>query len=406
MGRMNALIKIAGGAVFAGALFSCAIGWAERIMNDALAWIGIGAALLYSIAILPLAPRLRLARWHGLVVVLTAGIGLYGSLVFTEVEFYRLIFVPGATVVFALLAFLVYLFRDRKKEAAGHSGEPLLFAAVSVAVAVIVLPAVVGLYLRYLAPPPLVPHSPAVVYDYVFEGTGRPVGGLYVDCSFGTKGDFGNHDWLAAAYLVSREWYDSPDEPWREGNYVRRARFYHLDIKSFDRNDNRDFEAHRCNWNQEGNDGLFLPYDVVVEGRTQSEGRDIRPEPLAEIISASDKVQFGVEFVTVVSSSRSRKAEESVYGDHRRRFFTLDGEVIPYAGAHSEDDRFERSRWRALVSGGPASTPLYDGMVPAPASTTAFPATETPPSMLNQPAGEEGTGSAEGEISHGNWNIF
>jgi hypothetical protein len=91
---------------------------------------------------------------------------------------------------------------------------------------------------------------------------------------------------------------------------------------------------------------MFLPYDVIIEGKRQGDFKNYKPEPLNEILSSSHNVQFGIEFVTVVSGSRGGEAIEGEQGIEKRKIVPLD--AIP---AKNGEEGYRNSRWVSMTSG-------------------------------------------------------
>jgi len=138
-----------------------------------------------------------------------------------------------------------------------------------------------------------------------------------------------------------------------------RVRFYRVGVKSFERNERRDFESHKCEnggpysyETKQFGSGLFLPYNVIEKGIDQGGFLNFKPEPLERIISSSDKVQFAVELITVVSGGKEKRAVEGEFGKHRSKITPLDEKAAPYAGPYSGEETYFNSHWVSMLSGG------------------------------------------------------
>jgi hypothetical protein len=368
MSRKPEIINLMYGSILGGSLMLIWIGIVETYMPKAevIAWLVLITIGLCSVLLTQRYYQRFLKPSYFLAVISVSFLALFSSLAFQTREIWRFFLLPAGFGIAAISNLIVYFIRTKlkkkaeTKEMAPMKSLPLGFN-IAAAVIVFIMPVVLSLYMRFFMPPRVELSSPRiVVYDYLWKGNEDSEKGLYAYCPRGKrKDDYGYYDWIVAAYLVSREWYDSPEEPWKDEEYVRRARFYSTQVKSFDRNERRDFEVHRCFHSYDyypGKDGqfregLFLPYHIIRKGVNQGDFGNYKPEPLNDLISSSDKVQFAIEYITVVSSRRGKRAVEGEYGKHRKKIVLLDEKATLFAGPYSGEERYFDSEWHKMVSG-------------------------------------------------------
>lgn len=323
--------------------------------------------------------------WHALVVVIVSLLAIVASGAFQTREIWRLLFLPVGALISGIINFSVYFIRTRnRKEAAGAEGpsvqKPWLKYITAGLAAAFILPLIIAVYMRFFLPPIVEPGWASVRYDYSLKydwdemGKRNPGQGLYIEYDVNERGDHNVYDWVVTAYLVT-----STTGLWDEGYYVRRARF--SDRHSFVTNygiEGREYECPRyaCD--------LFLPYDVVLEGKRQGDFKNYRPEPLRDILSSNDNVYFGVELITVVSGSRDGKAVEGEQGTERRKMIPLNASSTWYG-----DENYLNSRWASMTSD--KAPPVQ---VPEEAEIEATP----PPEIQLR---EE-----EDEVDRSEWDIF
>jgi hypothetical protein len=391
MSRKPEIINLMYGSILGGSLMLIWIGIFETYIRKAevIAWLVLITIGLCSVLLTQRYYQRFLKPSYFLAVISVSFLALYFSLAFQTREIWRFFLLPAGFGIAAISNLIVYLIRTKLKrktereEMAPMKSVRLRFN-IAAAVIVFILPVVLSLYMRFFMPPRVELSSPRiVVYDYLWKGNGDSEKGLYAKFPPDIrKGGYGNYDWIAAAYLVSREWYDSPEEPWKDGEYVRRARFYSTRVKSFDRNERRDFEAHKGQFRY----GLFLPYLIIRKGVSQGDFMNYKPEPLNDLISSSDKVQFAIEYITVVSSRRGKRAVEGEYGKHRRKIVPLD-EKARFTGTIF-DVRYSNSEWLKMVSGLTEGPPIIEEewiLSPQDEEKPSLEEKETPPEDIKIP---------------------
>lgn len=353
MNKKAELLNLLNGSILSGSLMMIWIGVVLTYFpkEGALAWLILIVIVLVSVFSTQKFLKKSLNSWHVLSVIILSIVALIVSSAFQTREIWILFLLPAGVSIVGLINLIIFLIRWHMKKKAGLKeeapthGSPVRVIIASVTV-VFILPAVLSGYMRFFMPPSVeVSYPRIVVYDYEWKGNKGSEKGLSLYCSPDSKGDIGRYDWIAAAYLVSREWYDSPEEIWKDEEYVRRARFYRLGVESFNRNERRDFESRKCT------DDLFLPYHIIQKGVRQGDFKNYRVEPIENIISSSDRVQFAVEFITVVANRKGKRAVEGEYGKEKRMLIPLDEKATPFAGSDSGDERYFNSEWLKMVSG-------------------------------------------------------
>ncbi len=384
--RRAGMINLFSGSILTGVLLTFWIAIVDSFMpkEAALGYTVIALIIILSTFIIQRYSGIETQPWHVVVVIILSLLAIVVSGAVQMREIWRLFFLPVGALISGIINFSIYFIRARnKKEAEKADGpsiqKPWFGYIVSGLVVAFILPLVMLVYMRFFLPPIVEPGWVSVGYDYSLNykwdeiGKTNPGPGLYLDSGVIERGDHRIYDWVVTAYLVS-----STSGLWDEGYYVRRARF--PDENSFVTDFGivrRDFECPRyaCN--------MFLPYDVIIEGKRQGDFKNYKPEPLDEILSSSYNVQFGIEFVAVVSASRDGEAIEGEQGIERRKIIPLD--ALP---AKNGEKSYLNSRWVSMTSG-------KNPAVQVPEDTRI----ETTPPPDIQPREDE-------EIDRSDWDIF
>jgi hypothetical protein len=365
MDKKRSIINIFNGSVLGAAVTTLWVGFADRgEINQGLAYFGIVALIVISSIFIQKYIRNVFPFLVFLSTSVISFLAIYFSFGFQTRESKRFFILALGTLILFILNLVIFLVRStllKKTEEVDKQPVPktiLLFSAV-LAVIVFVVPIIFSVYLSSYMPP-LVRPGGSVKYDQTWQREGESRKGLLLSFWANGRGKVDDFHWVTSAYLVSREWKKNPDEPWKSGAYVRRAKFYNNRVESFDRNNIGDFEGDRYN------SEFFLPYSVLEEGQVQGDFPNYRPEPIGSIALSSDRVQFAVETITVVSKSKDKFPREGVYGKIRRNIFPLD----EYAGHSLREENYPTSRWLAMVSRGqrhdvtPSSTPVTSPELP------------------------------------------
>ena len=347
MDKKRGIKNIFIGSVMGAALTTILIGLAiiDPTPNDVIYFTGIAAIVLISSLFIQ---KTILKEYHLLIFLSAIGLSLlalYFSFGLQEREWERFFYLAAATLILFILNLMIFLIRSRlvkKAEQAAKQVIPktsLLHPLILLAF-VFIVPIFLTVFLTTFMPP-LIEPSGSVRYDEIWQGRGESKTGLLLSSWARTRGNTDDFHWVTSAYLVSREWTTNPDEPWESGSYVRRAKFYNQRVESFDQNRPDDFEGDTYD------SEFFLPYSVIEEGTDQGDFPNYRPAALGSIIERSDRIQFGVETISVVSKNKDKFAREGVYGKVRKDIFLLD----EYAGRGYVDDKYPSSRWLAMING-------------------------------------------------------
>lgn len=346
MDRKRGIINIFIGSVLGAAFMTLLVGYAmiDPYPNDLVTYVGVTAITLTSSFLIQ-----KTIQKEFPFLVFLSGIGLsvlalYFSFGLQVREWGRLFILALATLTLFILNLVIFMIRSKlRKKAEQGKKQPvsktnLLYPAVLSAI-IFIGPIFLTVYINSFMPP-LVEPGGSVKYDQIWQRGVESKNGLLLTFWAIPRGNVDDFHWVTSAYLISREWTNNPEETWKSGSYVRRAKFYNDKVESFDRNIAGDFERETYS------SDFFLPYSVIEEGRSQGDFPNYRPESLRSIITGSDRIQFGVETITVVSKSKDKFAREGVYGKVRRDIFLLN----EYAGHAYAEDNYPTSRWLAMVS--------------------------------------------------------
>ncbi len=341
------IINIFIGSVLGASFTTILLGFAiiDPLPNDIAYFAGFTAIILISSLLIQ---KTIQKEYHFLIFLSAIGLSVlafYFSFGLQQREWERFFYLAVATLILFILNLVIFLIRSKLRKKGEQAKKQsitktsLLYPAI-VLVIVLIAPIFLTVFINSFMPP-LVEPSGSVRYDEIWQGRGESKKGLLLSSWPRTRGNVDDFHWVTSAYLVSREWTTNPDEPWESGSYVRRAKFYNNKVESFDQNKPGDFEGDTYN------PEFFLPYDVIEKGTEQGDFPNYRPEPLRSIIERNDRIQFGVETISVVSRSKDKFAREGVYGKVRRDIFLLDD----YAGhPFAADDNYPTSYWQAMVS--------------------------------------------------------
>ncbi len=340
-------INIFFGSVLGAAFMTILVGFAiiDKTPNDLVCTLGIAAIILISSFLIQKTIRQEFPFFIFLSAIGLSVLALYFSFGLQARESERLFILALATLILFVLNLVIFLIRSKLRKKAEHiekqsvSRINFLYPAV-LAVIVFIIPIFLSVYLNAFMPP-LVEPGGSVRYDQSWQRGGESETGLLLSFWARKRGNVDDFHWVTSAYLISREWTKNPEEPWKFGSYVRRAKFYSDKVESFNLNNPSNFEGETYS------SEFFLPYSVISEGRNQGNFPDYRPEPLSSIISGSDRIQFGVETITVVSKSKDKFAREGIYGKVRSDIFLLN----EYAGHTFAEENYSTSQWLAMVYG-------------------------------------------------------
>lgn len=341
------IINIFIGSVLGAAFTTILLGFAiiDPLPNDVAYFAGFTAIILMSSLLIQ---KTIQKEYHFLIFLSAIGLSVlafYFSFGLQEREWERFFYLAAATLILFILNLVIFLIRSKlRKKAEQTKKQPvsktsLLYPAILSAI-VFIAPIFLTVYINSFMSP-LVEPGGNIKYDQIWQRGGASKTGLLLSFWARTRGNVDDFHWVTSAYLVSRKWTKNPEEPWKSGSYVRRAKFYNDIVESFDSNYPDDFEG------ETSSSEFFLPYSVIQEGQVQGDFPDYRPEPMSYIIPGSDRIQFGVETITVVSNSKDKFAREGVHGKVRSEVILLD----EYAGHAYAEDNYPTSHWLAMVSG-------------------------------------------------------
>ncbi|MBT8306780.1 MAG: hypothetical protein KJN85_07570, partial [Maribacter sp.] len=295
-GIINIFIGSVLGAAFATILLGFAI--IDPLPNDIAYFAGLTAIILISSLLIQ---KTIQKEYHSLIFWSAIGLSVlafYFSFGLQQREWERFFYLAVATLILFILNLVIFLIRSKLRKKAGQADKQsvsktsLLYPAIVLAI-VLIAPIFLTVYINSFMPP-LVEPSGSVSYDEIWQREGESNNGLLLSSWPRTRGNVDDFHWVTSAYLVSREWTTNPDEPWESGSYVRRAKFYNNKVESFDQNKPGDFEGDTYS------SEFFLPYAVIEAGTDQGDFPNYRPEPLHSIIERNDRIQFGVETISVV----------------------------------------------------------------------------------------------------------
>ncbi len=341
------IINIYIGSVLGASFTTILLGFAiiDPLPNDITYFAGFTAIILISSLLIQ---KTIQKEYHFLIFLSAIGLSVlafYFSFGLQQREWERFFYLAAATLILFILNLVIFLIRSKirkrveRTEKQSISKTSLLYPAIVLAI-VLIGPILLTIYINSFMPPLIEPGG-SVRYDQIWQREGESNNGLLFSSWARPRGNVDDFHWVTSAYLVSREWTTNPEEHWESDSYVRRAKFYNDKVESFNQNKPGDFEGDTYN------SEFFLPYAVIEEGTGQGDFPNYRPEPLRSIITGSDRIQFGVETITVVSKSKDKFAREGVYGKVRRDIFLLDD----YAGhPFAADDNYPTSYWQAMVS--------------------------------------------------------
>jgi hypothetical protein len=357
MNKKGSIINIFNGSVLGAAVATLWVGFVGRgEMNEALAFFGIAAFIVIPSILIQIFIRNAFPFWVFLSTSAVSLVAIFFAIGIQTRDATRFFVLSLVTLLLFILNLVIYFVRSALLKKTEEADKPpvlktsFLFSSV-LAVIAFVVPIFVFVFLSSSRPPVVKPGG-SVKYDQTWQRGGESREGLLLSFWTYTRGKSYDYPWVTSAYLISREWKTNPEEPWKSGTYVRRAKFFNNRVESFDRYNLGDFEG-------DGNNSeFFLPYSVLEEGQVQGDFLNYRPEPIGTIVSSSDRVQFAVETISVVSKSKDKIPREGVYGKIRKEIFPLD----EYAGHAFAEENYATSRWLAMISGGkrqvmPSSTP-------------------------------------------------
>jgi len=219
MNKKAELFNLLNGSILGGSLMMIWIGIVLTYFpkEEAIAYLVLIAIVLVSVFLTQKYSQKTLKLWYFLTAIIASIAVLIFSQAFQTREIWRLFLLSAGVLIVGLINLSIFLIRTRMrrktalKEKAPVKPPPLVFNIFSVIV-IFILPLALSIYMRYFLPP-LVEPDDSVIYDYTWKGQNGFERGLFLYCVGDVDGDYGTYDWLSAAYLVSREWYESPFLP-------------------------------------------------------------------------------------------------------------------------------------------------------------------------------------------------